>query len=487
MQKKWRVVFIFKLILFCAFSLLTDHWNGTEAHSGPLDPHSPSVVSSLDFLNHFDRIAFGFMPAPGYGHYATTSLMIKRVRSMGYTKHIDIYICNEGRVRKTIAPLLPGYNPEVRTDQELPFLNATTHEFEYDMFKNSNRPTIRKKFIAKRRLLSLKTLGIIGGDRPGQLFPGDIGVDAVLTVQPSGWSKPTLLVKTQGKPISIIFPDPQSLPYHMEASVPTDPVAFLQEEMKMNPSVGSKLPLLELFEKYQGSHEVLTAYGLSYHDGPKKLAGIIQAIFKARVAQSSLFTGGVLVPMISNFNAEEWAEFFTEIGKVQQLASKVSVVANNDLVSAEQVMRDLDPDHLVILKVGIVPQEVWNYLVSKSSLPPTVSGTSAMNYLNTLGKPFLQTYGLPYLKERAPEYFVSDQQLPRLTYRAIDQMRNSEDQLAKEAGIDQVSRFIIEAKKNDSELIKNYQALRIILENKPDKAIYLLDRCNLLMHGESAE
>jgi len=158
--------------------------------------------------------------------------------------------------------------------------------------------------------------------------------------------------------------------------------------MSGSEALSKKIQGLKVVVRILERHEVLTTYGIGYHDGPKKLAAILSAISGFRSKNASILKSGLLVLMISNFNDSEWSMFLQFIS--DELRSKIKVLSVIDLDERSDSV-SLGAHEILILKIGRVEHQVWNYLMCKSTYPPLATGSIGASFLGDLGRPFIQT------------------------------------------------------------------------------------------------
>ena len=152
-----------------------DHYRMTE-----------SRLRILKFLNRFPELTFLFSDSPGKGHYAATKLIMDRVRWFGYTGKFRIRI--HSKIRSEVYPLLPGYDPKGASEQFLPLLNANTEDFDFSSGRNPFplQGTTIDAIQKTGQVQPIRSLAISGG-LDWAISPKSVGVDAILSTQPSGW------------------------------------------------------------------------------------------------------------------------------------------------------------------------------------------------------------------------------------------------------------------------------------------------------------
>jgi hypothetical protein len=355
----------------------------------------PAVVDeapgpALQFLNRFPEINIVFTYAPGNGHFASTKLVMDRVRELGYNGKFHIYIDN--RIRDKVYHFLPGYNPKGDLEQTLTHLNADTRGL--DVANNWYTPgTVSpvSQVLEENRVAEVKTLAIAGG-MDARFSPSFVNSDALLVVQPTGWKTPVLRLRKQDAWDSDFYDVELDHQRHLKLKdiipTPKNPAEFIEAQMQGVDNLAVKIPGLKTIANAIDQHEILTAYGISYLNGPTKLATILSGINEFQLKKASELKRGVVVPMISNFNEEEWTKFYSVLPEKYHSKVKVLSVADPAL---KETLETMAGDEITVVKAGSVTQNVWNYLMSKSTYPPMASGTTGGSYLGNLGKPFFNT------------------------------------------------------------------------------------------------
>ena len=202
--------------------------------------------------------------------------------------------------------------------------------------------------------------------------PQALNVDALLVMQPPGWEeKPSLRIQHSSSYVVIPLPEGHLKPLRTS---------------EVSPATLLRVPGLKTVIDHLELHEVLTAYGLGLRKGEEKLNQIVNAskIFQHKNPELSTKRGTVVL-MISNLNESEWARF-------HELSPSTKVLAlNHEHLETELI--DLKFGEVLVIKVGSQPQDIWDALMLQSTLPPTVSGNSGVNFLSARGIPFVHTTG----------------------------------------------------------------------------------------------
>ncbi len=393
---KWKFSILTKTLLLGMFLLTA---SPSQAEHNPAT--NVSLESSVDqersaskLLEQYPEISVVFTHAPGNGHYASTRLVMDRLRELGYKGKFNIYI--DPYIKEKIYHFLPGFDPKGESNQILHSLHAETHDLEVDFkkWKTLDNETTAQEVANKGLNKPIHRFAIMGGD-DYRIPPSAVNADALLVVQPSGWKTPELRITNTKSTnpeeyLRVYFKDEERLKLKDVIPNPASPTAFMDSHMRGNEALEKKIPGLQKLAKVIDEHEVLTAYGISFQEGEKKLAGILSAINRIQDEGAIALKKGLVVPMISNFNEGEWETFYQKLPKKVLSRTKVVSILDHNLSESFHALKS---NEILIVKTGSVSQDVWNYLMSKSTFPPMASGTTGGNYLGKLGKPFINTIG----------------------------------------------------------------------------------------------
>ena len=392
---------------------------------------------ATQFLRQFKKVRVGITHAPGNGHQAYAVTVIKRVRELGFTGEIEVYYNSE--VEKRLVFLLPGFSEGAKGPQNLP----------------GNIKAIR--WPEDNLLQDISVLGLMGGDDRG-IRASQLGVKTLVKVQPSGWSPGTVEIYGRG-----VFGLEVSggLPTHVSAERPAIPGEFLEAQMGHSLAHKKKIPGIQaLMENWQ-RFETMAAYGLSFQEGPLKLANLIFAMKAARLRNPDAFRGPLVIPMVSSFNDAEWKEFHNALRKFPTYEKGVQVINSSDQRIVTSLLA-LGPSEVLVMPIGSVPQDVWNYLFANSSLPPVVSGTTGSNFAKGRGKPYFSATGNnPFLMDN-PVYEKVD-----ITYSELRQTTapNADGEPKVGALVD----FILDSKDPSSDLSEAFALYTDATDRVPDK------------------
>jgi hypothetical protein len=218
--------------------------------------------------------------------------------------------------------------------------------------------------------------------------------------------------------------------------------------------------------------ELMAAYGLSYGSGPKKLARLIAGINAAMKVRPKLFKGPVVIPLLSSFSEKEWLDFNEALKILPLREYSVKIRPTFDPEIAE-VIRALRKKEILIMPVGAVTQNVWNTLMEKSTLPPTIAGTSGRNFMNHQGRPYFNTLG-PLSLIQYEELLESEAN--QLITRAHEAMTNGISTTTPFEGghIEYVAEYILQSKDKASAISMSFKRRAQEWKARPDKVSSVL-------------
>lgn len=327
-----------------------------------------------EYLRTMPAIRIAMIDAPGNGHQAVAVLLAKRLREIGYEGTIELLYASSAKAK--LEFLLPPFRADGPDQQYIPDGNLIL------------------KPLGERPADNLP-LGLLAGDYNSQMShrlhikPEDINVQFLLTIQPPRWGDyPSLrwsLFMSSLRSVSHTWPVRQNF------ALPQDLSSFLTEEMSHSKRLAGKIKgltdLVTLAD--QERIEFLSAYGLGF-EGEAKLAHLLAALEVVKNRAPHEFHGPIVIGLISNLNAGEWERFSSRLENVSDAEPNVKIVEIDSPNLRKQLYSGNDRSTYIV-KIGAVSQEVWNLLNYKSSLPPLVAGTTGVNYLLLLGRPFLIT------------------------------------------------------------------------------------------------
>ncbi len=416
------------------------------------DGEARARAKILQLLRGHEVIRLFVNSAPGYGHQAASVTVLKRLRHLGYEGRVELVYQQDTKAK--LGNLLPGFNPRGKDVQTLAALGVTAISNE-DFRKYGGSREVK--------------LGITGAqDQYEDIFK--MGLKQYLRLQPKNWAGyNSLWTKETG--VVELDPEFEKLGYVYDIPSPADPDAFVKQELSGTKNLSRKTAGLNAVLAGQTNYELLPAYGLG-ENGVHKLRNLIGAVHEAQTSSPASFRGGVVVPLISNLNTRElielgrndsasvsragwarsglnWLRHALGLPFEVRLASGakarvVSVRAPN-LV---RELRELKPGDILVVRVGALPQSVFEYVFSQASMPATVAGHNASNLMHLLGKPYLNTVG-----DQAPGVAALPAEERQLISDAHSIFSTSDS--ARRA-----AEFIVQAMDRNSSLSRFYAGLR---------------------------
>lgn len=344
-----------------------------ETETEVLESPQTTEAQALQVLARFPKIRIFIDAAPGNGHQAAAILLLKRVRQMGYVGKIEM-IYDEKSVGSKLEFLLPPFQADHGV-QFLPQFNVTVSDWQ-------DRP---------RDPVDLALTA--GCEFPPR--PEDIFVKHLVNIHPSHWrNTPSILSNGD---LRIQFPkiDP-SYPLTVATPHPDRLSEFVEKEMGASPLLEAKSAgLIHLLQHLkQGSVDLLSAYGVGV-GAPSKIHALTRALLEAKTRFPNEFGKPVVVGLLSNVNAQEWAQIMKSFEPNDQtrspdLRARVAVL-NIAAPDIKERLAHLSPDQITYVNIGSVSQDLWYYLMEQSTLPPTAAGANGVSFLLQKGKPFINT------------------------------------------------------------------------------------------------
>jgi len=363
LQVRFRIL-IFALVLNGVFAFLS----AIPSWAGPNE-------DLVQFLNRYPELSIPFTLAPGRGHYATTALLMKQIRDAGYRGKFHLYI-QEG-CRDRVAAFLPGYQSTGSAKQELPFWNADTQSLE--------TPKGEPSSVSRLQMLpKFSSLGVVGGEDLS-LSPAEIGVDALLVVQPSHWQADSeLRVSKPNSKTDYFYYEFKSISearIQVEYRAPTNPVEWIHTEFKAFPELRGKAKGLQTLLRNRGDRDLMSVYGLGFSNRYWVLATTVSAL---------RITGrAAIVPILNDWTKKDWERFDSVMKVFREPYQRVSIFDPH----LRGKIRSFKSGEILLVDVGAIPQSVFHFLIDESTLPPLVEGNSAVDFLSMRGKPYFSTTG----------------------------------------------------------------------------------------------
>lgn len=363
----------------------------TSAWGAPIDPPTPAEAAdrnAAEFIQQFNVIRVGITKAAGHGHQAYAITVMKRLRELGFTGEFEVYY--DPMVKAKLENLILGFKANGPDVQELPAPNRiTVIEWRQDPRPYGNQQlSARSSPRGGRRA----ALGIMGGD-DFQITPAQLNVDALIRVQPTGWRSGTIALDGQNLPEQWKEIDKaRYLPSRTKKVEIKNVGEFLQSEMGHSEALRAKIPGLQALLENLNHLEMTSAYGL-HNLGPKKLTNLIASIDAAGKSKPGLFKGPVVIPLLSTFDEGEWRLFNELLDKLPGGRPPLKIQSATAM-EIEATVKTLKLGEILLMSVGPVTQEVWNTLLEKSTLPPTVEGVTGRSLGTLRGRPFVAAGGV---------------------------------------------------------------------------------------------
>ncbi|PWU21301.1 MAG: hypothetical protein C5B49_02850 [Bdellovibrio sp.] len=382
---KYRVVF---LVVFwaCAHNLSAPFCQASEQ-----ERQERKVV---EFLNLQPAIRFYFRnDGNGVGHMAMTALMIKRLRDLGcHVKMELVYriFPNElSPATRLLEVLLPPFSEGGGPDQYLPDLDLWVRGFTLNQRPSAFIPLI---------------IGAHGDE------PSEWNSQHTLIISPPFWSSSAVHDGHSWQKMGGMH---VNYPFRYSTRDPPNLRTFLSDQMSHVSRFQRKVDgLFGILNAVNSGHvDMVTAYGWgekAYDERDRKFVTLIAGINQAKASRPDLFPKPIIVNLISNLNDEEVEAINRLIHQEHELATRVKWIDTSDGKSLNKALVGLKPEphasledqaQILIARTGSVPQDVWNYAFSRSTLPATVAGVNGFNFLAQRGEPFIVTYNDPRLAE----------------------------------------------------------------------------------------
>jgi hypothetical protein len=425
---------------------------GTLAWGDPPDPKALAEAADRDaaeFIQQFHVIRVGITKAPGQGHQAYAITVMKRLRELGFKGEFEVYY--DPKVKAKLENLILGFNANGPEVQELPAPNRITAiEWRQDPRPYGNQQlSARSSPRGGRRA----ALGIMGGD-DFQITPEQLNVDALIRVQPTGWRSGTIALDGQNMPEQWKEIDKaRYLPSRARKAEITNVREFLQSEMGHAEDLRAKIPGLRALLENLSDLEMMSAYGL-HHLGPKKLTNLIASIDAAGKSKPGLFKGPVVIPLLSTFDEGEWKLFNELLDKLPGGRPPLKIQSATAM-GIESTVKTLKAGEILLMPVGPVTQDVWNTLLEKSTLPPTVEGVTGRSLGTLRGRPFISAGGVVPIP-------IADKD----THNAAMLAHNG---LLADESLKDLTHYIVKSMDASSDVSQAFEKAGNAISNAPDK------------------
>lgn len=438
-----------------------------SGQSSPVEVLSESQRAdqeAAEFLRRYRIIRIGMTEATGNGHQAYAVTVMKRLRELGFKGRIEIFY-SPGVNKKQLEYLLPGFKADGPDYQVLAGALGQVNVVRWDDSSGN---------LAAKYKYGKVALGVMGGDDKSTK-PSELNVDALIRVQPSGWRRdPSIDYKENDKSFGV-----GSLPTKVSAPEIKDFDAFLRAQLEHAPTLAAKIPGIRALIGNFGRVDTLAAYGLGFN-GPKRLANLIVAIDLARRKKPEMFKGPVVIPFLSSFNEEEWSIFHKHLEGFAGQKPPLTI-QNSSNAKISETIRDLKNEEILLMPVGIVPQDIWNLLIDRSTLPPTVAGTTGTNFARARGRPFINTVSNAKALEKP---YAGDLKIDELHSAVLDANYKGHDHPDFQPSLQALSGFILDSLDPSSEVSRRFQHQRNSINALPDKVSAVLANSKKYLEDE---
>jgi len=400
------------------------------------------AIKALLKTQHKIRILTG--SAPGHGHQSANLQVMRKLKSLGFNGLFEVVYRDENmgigshgpypaNMLKPFAQILPGLmekNKEFMTTDNMRVKMLPVSDY---LKKGGDKVLINLSG-------AIDDIDIIYYFAKNDQF--------VLTLSPDKWTDKGEVFHDE-KFFSSFSTD--GLHYFPQIANPENPLNFIAEAMDYAGFKNKILGLQEIIKAHK-EHEFLAAYGLGFH-GVDKIVKIVSALGSAKKLRSDLFKKGIIIGMISNLNDAETTRISTLLLRKGYANFKIISITDKNIA---QALQNIKKDDIVLVKVGNVPQNVFEYLFAHSTLPPTVAGYNAVSLMKYLGTPYLS--------------MVLDKDITP----AIDLVHEATREIILNGGNSLIN-FYLASKDKESAMVKKFKAMGDELRrNKEDKLPFSL-------------
>ena len=424
---------------------------------GAASPYAPQLAARVDeflagaeptaeglaqYLAPMQLIRIAVPSAPGNGHQAVGATIAKRLRELGFKGQFEILY--DGLIKDKLDLTLPGFDPEGPYKQSLPVLGARTLAV-----KNGTLMDLPKA-----------DLGISASNG---FMSGQLRAETELRVGPYAWEFPTVTSGANG--VTKHFPELHDYLFSFAPPRPSNVEKFLSESLSGSTRLREKIGGLQALERHRQRVELLPAYGLSDVGDEGKVGALLKAVSAAQDLAGDFFRSGVVIPFFSYLNGDSLERLQASL-LTSSISERVKMVSVRDAGAVESALSALAPGQILLLRVGGVSQDVFEYFFSRQTLPGTMAGANGQNLMRVLGLPFLltvdkETEGLKEISRRLPDPERS------LLEEAGRVLRGDS------ADAQPLARFLLEGRNPDSTISRAFAAAKPS-ELKHDKLAVLL-------------
>lgn len=402
-------------------------------------------AANLSWLENQEKIRVYISNAPGMGHQAASSVVMRRLRQLGFNGQFEVIYNNS--IANKLPILFPGFDPTISSNQYLAKykINAIS---ENDFFKSTNHQII--------------DLAITGADdNRSHLTPNKLFTKNYLLLEPQGWGDSLYFSNSNSTPV--VLNQIRNLGYHFEVDTSSESIGHALESLSLNSVFTNKTHGLSKVLNTNAHMSAIYGIGL-IPNMPERIKIWIQGI---QMAERSLkLKKPILIPIISPLNEYELLNLNWEIKSLMEKSKKRIIFADIHDVDFNAKIDHLKAGEIIVFHVGKVPQDLFEILFAKSDLPLLVAGKNAMNLAQLLGKSYLNTVndlGLES-KETPPEIYAKIFQAHEIFYKS-----KYDDKYIRK-----LSNFIKESYQGDSDLNNFFKSIAAIQRDKVAEALDLI-------------
>jgi len=450
----FRKIFLLIFLVICALKIFA------------IEKKNLSQIRTI--LEEQEKIRILTNYAPGHGHQAANLTVMRKLKALGFNGFFELIYNTDWHQH--------GSDPEIKMIDKfeaiMPGLDKESDKIQLiDGMKIKMIPEIVFQKMSKENVL-LTITGAI--DDSTICLEASEGRKFVLQMMPDDWRQREFTIFYDG---NIIFRDSDvNLTHFAEVSQIEKIFEIIDETMSNNIFQNKANGLKELFSVIE-AHEFLPAYGLGIN-GEEKISNMISSLTISKGVDKDLFKGGTIIGMLSNLSESELSNalniqnnHFNRLQKIYNEKSRGFFLKKIDVIPKIKTVNITDPDianvlsaigkdDILIVKIGNLPQRVFETVISSATLPATVAGANGLSLMRYLGIPFLNTVGTPGVKEEI-----------KLIESAVLQLRKHDPK----NGVNSLVEYYLESKKINSKINKFYKgASRKIREHKEDKTPYTL-------------
>lgn len=332
----------------------------------------PDITEMILRLNEIPTIRVLMTPAPGNGNQAANVTLLKQLRAWGYRGALELYYADQqGKVKQKLEYLLPPFQASGPECQMIADLNVKVCAF---------RPGETQ--------LEPVSLAITAAD-DHKISAQKVSAKNLLVLQPRDLSGAAYIEsEAQTRPL-------KSFKNHPLRSVDlevSDLEHFVTSEMSHSQKLYKKMNAVEALLRRVGAREIdmLSAYGLGMH-GERPLANILGGLVNAQDRMPGTFAKPIFIALLSNLNDQEWDNVRSESRRNHMDWNRVRILNVEDSAAVEHALLNPDASVITIVKIGNLTQNLWNYFMLQSKLPPVAAGYNGVNFLAQMGRPYLVT------------------------------------------------------------------------------------------------